>query len=173
MAPIVNNRVQNAVPGCNFQNNRGISAHFQGKPFNTIVIHIYAPTTDAKEAEVQWFYEDLQHLLELTHTHTHKKRYPFHHRDWNAKAGSREIPGITDKFGLGVQNEAGQRLTEFCEENKLVIANTIFPTTQETTLHMDITQMVNNKIRLIMFFAAEDGETLYSQQKQDLELTEA
>ena len=69
---------------------------------------------------------------------------------------------------LGVQNEAGQRLTEFCEENKLVIANTIFPTTQEATLHMDITQMVNNKIRLIMFFAAEDGEALYSQQKQDL-----
>ena len=132
------------------------------------------PPPDAREAEVQWFYEDLQHLLELTHTHTHTQRdILFIIGDWNAKAGSREIPGITDKFGLGVQNEARQRLTEFCEENKLVIANTIFPTTQETTLHMDITQMVNNKIRLIMFFAAEDGETLYSQQKQDLELTEA
>ena len=167
VALIVNKRVQNAVLGCNLKNNRGISAPFQGELFNTIVIHIYAPTTDAKEAEVQWFYEDQQHLLELTHTYTHKDNI-FIIGDWNAKAGSQEIPGITDKFVLGAQNEAGQRLTEFCEENKLVIANTIFPTTQEATLHMDITQMVNNKIRLIMFFAAEDGEALYSQQKQDL-----
>ena len=89
------------------------------------------------------------------------------------KVGSQKIPGITGKFGLGIQNEAGQRLTEFCEENKLVIANTIFPTTQETTLHMDITQMVNTEMRLIIFFAPKDGEALYSQQKPDLELTVA
>ena len=121
-------------------------------------------TTNAEEAEVDWFCEVLQHLLESTP----KIDVLFMKWDWNATAGSQEIPGITDKFVLGVQNEAGQRLTEFCEENKLVIANTIFPTTQEATLHMDITQMFNNKIRLIMFFAAEDGEALYSQQKQDL-----
>ena len=99
-----------------------ISVHFQGKLFNIIVIQIYATTTNAKEAEVEWFYKDLQDLLELTP----KKDVLFIIRDWNAKAGSQEIPGVTGKFGLGVQNEAGQRLTEFCQENTLVIANTLF-----------------------------------------------
>ena len=99
-----------------------ISVRFQGKPFNITVIQVYAPTTNAKEAEVEWFYEDLQDLLELTP----KKGVLFIVRDWNAKGGNQEIPGITDKFGLGVQNEAGQRLTEFCQENTLVIANTLF-----------------------------------------------
>ena len=99
-----------------------ISAHFQGKSFNTTVIQVYAPTSNTGEAEVEQFYEDLQDLLELTP----KKDVLFIVRDWNAKVGSQEIPGVTDKFGLGVQYEAGQRLTEFCQENALVIANTLF-----------------------------------------------
>ena len=96
--------------------------HFQGKPFNITVIQVYAPTSNAEEAEVEWFYEDLQDLLELTF----QKDVLFIIRDWNAKVGSQETPGITGKFGLGVQNEAGQRLIEFCQENALVIANTLF-----------------------------------------------
>ena len=99
-----------------------ISVRFQGKPFNIMVIQVYAPTTKAKEAEVEWFYEDLQDLLELTP----KKDVFFIIGDWNAKVGNQEIPGVTGKFGLGVQNEAGQRLTEFCQDNALVIANTLF-----------------------------------------------
>ena len=99
-----------------------ISVHFQGKPFNITVIQVYAPTTNAKEAEVEWFYEDLQDLLELTPP----KYVLFIIGNWNAKVGSQEISGITGKLGLGVQNEAGQRLIEFCQENTLVIANTLF-----------------------------------------------
>ena len=97
-------------------------AHFQGKLFNIIVIQVYTPTTKAKEAEVEWFYEDLQGVLELTP----KEDVLFIIGDWNAKIGSQKIPGVTSKFGLRVQNEAGQRLTEFCQENALVIANTLF-----------------------------------------------
>ena len=93
-----------------------ISIHFQGKPFHITVIQVYAPTSNAEEAEVERFYEDLQDLLELTL----KKDILFITGDWNAKVGSQETPGITDKFGLGVQNEAGQRLTEFCQEIALV-----------------------------------------------------
>ena len=104
------------------QNDRMISAHFQGKPFNITVNQVYALTSKAEEAEAQQFYEDLQDLLELTP----KKDVLFIIEDWNAKVGSQEIPGITGKFGLGVQNEAGQRLIEFCQENPLVIANTLF-----------------------------------------------
>ena len=99
-----------------------ISVRFQGKPFNITVIQGYAPTSNAEEAEVEWFYEDRQDLIELTP----QKDILFIIGDWNAKAGSQEIPGITGKFGLGVQNEAGQRLIEFCQENTLVIANTLF-----------------------------------------------
>ena len=99
-----------------------ISVPFQGKPFNIRVIQAYAPTSNAEEAEVEWFYEDLQDLLELTP----KKDVLFIIREWNAKLGSQEIPGVTDTFGLGVQNEAEQRLIEFCQENALVIANTLF-----------------------------------------------
>ena len=95
---------------------------FLGKPFNIIVIQAYAPTSNAEEAEAERFYEDLQDLLELTP----KKDVLFIKGDWNAKVGSQETPGITGKFGLGVQNEAGQRLIEFCQENALVIANTVF-----------------------------------------------
>ena len=123
-----------------------ISVHFQGKPFNITIIQVYAPTSNAEEAEVEWFYEDLQDLLELTP----KKDVLFIIGDWNAKIGSQETPGVTGKFGLGVQNEAGQKLIEFCHH-----------------------QMDNTEIRLIIFFAAKDGEALYSQQKQDQELTVA
>ena len=98
------------------------SVCFQGKPFNITVIQVYAPTSNAEEDEVEWFYEDLQDLLELTP----KKDVLFIIGDWNAKVGSQETPGVTGKFGLGVQNEAGQWLKEFCQENALVIANTLF-----------------------------------------------
>ena len=100
-----------------------ISVHFQGKQFNiTVIIQVYAPTSNAEEAEVGWFYEDLQDLLELTL----QKDVLFITGDWNAKVGSQETPGVTSKSGLGLQNEAGQRLIEFCQENALVIANTLF-----------------------------------------------
>ena len=99
-----------------------ISVHFQGKPFNITVIQVYAPTSNTEEAEVERFYEDLQDLLELTR----KKDVLFNIEDWNEKVRSQEIPGITGKFGLGEQIEAGQRLAEFCQENALVIANTLF-----------------------------------------------
>ena len=100
-----------------------ISVHFQGKPINIIVIQVYAPTSNAEEAEGERFYEDLQDLLELTP----QKNTLFIIQGWNAKVGSQDIPGVTGKFGLRVQNKAGQRLTEFCQENALVIANTFFP----------------------------------------------
>ena len=99
-----------------------ISVRFQGKPFNITVIQVYAPTSNAEKAEVERFYEDLQDLLELTP----KKDVLFNTGDWNAKVGSQETPGVTGKFGLCMQNEAGQRLIEFCQENALVIANTLF-----------------------------------------------
>ena len=96
-----------------------ISVRLQGKPFNNTVIQVYAPNSNTEEAEVEWFYEDLQDLLELTP----KKDVLFIKGDWNAKVGSQETPGVTGKFGPGMQNEAGQRLIEFCQENALVIAN--------------------------------------------------
>ena len=99
-----------------------ISVRFQGKPLNIMIIQVYALTSNAEEAEVEHFYEDLQDLLELTP----QKDVLFIIGDWNAKVGSQEIPGVTGNFGLGVQNEAGQRLIEFCQENALVIANTLF-----------------------------------------------
>ena len=99
-----------------------ISVHFRGKPINITVIQVYVLTSNAEEAEVECFYENLQDLLELTS----KKDVLFIIEDWNAKVGSQEIPGVTGKFGLGVQNEAGQRLTEFCQENELVIASILF-----------------------------------------------
>ena len=111
-----------------------ISVHFQGKPFNIMVIQAYAPTSNAEEAEVEQFNEDLQDLLELTP----KKDVLFILGDWNAKVGSQGTPRVTGKYGLEVQNEAGQRLIEFCQENTLVIANTLFQ--QQKTLHVDITR---------------------------------
>ena len=134
VATIVNKRVRNAVLGCNLKNDRMNSVRFQGKPFNITVIQVYALTSNAEEAEVEQFYEYLQDLLELTC----KKDVLFIIGDWNAKIGSQETPGVTGKFGLGVQKEAGQRLMEFCQESTLVIANTLFQ--QHKTLHMDITR---------------------------------
>ena len=122
VAIMVNKRVQNAVLGCNLKNERMIFIHFQGKLFSLMVIQAYVPTSNAEEAEVEWFYEDLQDLLELTP----KKVVLFIIGDWNAKVGSQGTPGITGKFGLGVWNKAGQRLIEFYRENAQVIANTVF-----------------------------------------------
>ena len=122
VAIMVNRRVLNAVLGCNLKNKRMISVRFQGKPFNITVIQVYAPTSNAEEAKVEWFYEDLQDLLELTP----KKDVFFIIGDWTAKIGNQKTPGVTGKFGLGIWNEAGQRLIEFCQENALVIANTLF-----------------------------------------------
>ena len=99
-----------------------ISVHFQGKPFNITVIQVYAPISNAEEAEVERFYEDLQDLLELIP----KKDVLFIIGDWNAKVGSQETPEVTGKFGLRIQNEAGQRLIEFCQENAVVITTTLF-----------------------------------------------
>ena len=122
VAIMVNKRVQNAVLGCKLKNDKMISVGLQGKPFNITVIQVYAPTSNAEEAEGERFYEDLQDLLELTT----KKDVLFIIGDWNAKVGSQETPGVTGKFGLRMRNEAGQRLIEFCQENALVIASSLF-----------------------------------------------
>ena len=135
VAIIVNKGVQNAVLGCNLKNNRMISVHFQGKPFNIKVIQVYALTSNAEEAEVEQIYEDLQDLLELTP----KKDVLFIMGGWNAKVGSQETSGGTGKFGLGEQNEAGQRLIVLPREC-IGHSKHPLPTTQEKMLHMDITR---------------------------------
>ena len=145
-----------------------ISVCFQGKPFKITVIQVYAPTSNAEEAKVEWFYEDLQDLLELTP----EKDVLFLIGAWNAKVGSQETHGVTGQFGLGVQNEAGQRLIEFCQENTLVIAYTIFQQ-HKRRLYTGTSPDAQIKTRLILFFEAKDGDTLYSQQKQKGELTVA
>ena len=122
VAIVVNKRVQNAVLGCNLKNDRMVFVRFQGIPFSIRVNQVYPLTSNAEEAEVEQFCEDLQDLLELTP----KKDVLFIIGEWNAKVGSQEIPGVAGKFGLGVQNEAGQKLIEFCQESTLVIANTLF-----------------------------------------------
>ena len=119
---MVNKRVRNAVLGCSLKDDRMISVRFQGKTFNITVIQVYAPTSNAEEADVEWFYEDLQDLLEITP----KKIVLFSIGDWNAKVESQETPGVTGKFGLGMWNEPGQRLIEFCQENALIVENTLF-----------------------------------------------
>ena len=119
---MVNKRVRNAVLGCSLKNDRMISVRLQGKPFTFTVIQAYAAISNTEEAEVERFYEDLQDLLELTP----KKDVLFIIGDWNEKVGSQETPAVTGKLGLGVRNEAGQRLIEFCQENALIIANTLF-----------------------------------------------
>ena len=120
-----------------------ISVCLQGKPFNITVIQVYAPTSNTEETEVERFYEDLQDFLELTP----KNDVLFIIGDWNAKVGSQETPGVTGKGSLGIRNEVGQKLIEFCQENTLVIANTQLQTTQEKTTHGHH-QMVNTEIRL-------------------------
>ena len=132
------------------------------------VVQVYAPTTNAEEAEVEQFYDDLQDLLELTS----KKDVLFIIGDWNAKSRKSIDTWSNRRFGLGVQNEAGQRLIELCQENALVTANTLFQQHKRRLTHGHY-QMVNTKIRLVIFFAAKDGEALYSQQKQDQKLTVA
>ena len=109
----------------NIKNDGMILIHFQGKSFSITVIQIYAPTTNAEEAKVEWFYEDLQDLVELTIILKKEKDVLFIIRDWNSEVGSQEIPGVTGKFGLGVQNQAGQRQIEFGQKNSMVIANTL------------------------------------------------
>ena len=144
-----------------------ISVHFQGKPFNITIIQAYSPTSNAEEAAVERFYEGLQDLLELTPN----KDILFIIGDWNAKGGSQEIPGVTGKFGLGVRNEAEQRLIEFCQENALVIASTLFQ--QHRKKFYTWTSPDCQHQNQIIFFAVKDGETLCSQLKQDWELTVA
>ena len=127
---MVNKRVRNAVLGCNLKNDRMISLRLQGKPFNITVVQVYAPTSNAEEAEVERFYEDLQDLSERTP----QKDVLFITEDWNAKVGNQDTPGVTGKFGLGMQNEAGQRvLPRKCTGH----SKHPLPTTQEKTLHME------------------------------------
>ena len=145
-----------------------ISVRFQGKPFNITVIQVYAPSSNAEEAEVEQFYEDLQDLLELIPP----KDVLFIIGDWNAKVGSQETPGVTDKFVLGVQNEAGQKLIEFCKRTHWSEQTPSSNNTREDSTH-EHHQMVNTAIKLIIFFAVKDGEAIYSLQKQDRELTVA
>ena len=132
---MVNKRVRNAVLGCNLKNDRMIFVRLQGKPFNIMVIQVYAPTSNAEEAEVERFYEDLQDFLELTP----KKDVLFITGDWNSKVGSQETPEVTGKFGLGMWNEEGQRLIVLPRECAGHSKHPL-PTTQEKTLHMDITR---------------------------------
>ena len=146
------------------QNDRMISVYFQGKPFNITVIQVSAPINNAEEAKAEWFYEDLQDLLELTP----QKDVLFIIGDWNAKVGSQEIPGVMGKFSLGVQNEAGQRLTVLLRERT---GHSKYPLPTQETRHMGSLymwevsthghhQMVNTEIMLIVFFAVEVGEAL-------------
>ena len=139
-----------------------ISVRFQGKPFSITVIQVFATTSNAEEAEVERFYEDLQDLLELTP----KKDVLFIIGDWNTKVRSQETPRVTGKFGLGIQNEAGQRLIEFCQENALIITNTLFQQ-HKRRLSMWTSPDGQHRNQIIMFFAAKDEKALYSQQKQD------
>ena len=165
---MVNKRVWNAVLGCNLKNDRMISVHFQSKPFNITVIQVYAPTSNAEEAEVEHLYEDLQDLLELTPP----KRCPFHYRGLECK--SRKSRNTWSNRQIWPWNmewsraEANRVLPRKCTGH----SKHPLPITHEKTTHGDH-QMVNTKIRLITFFAAKDGEALYSQQKQDRELTVA
>ena len=168
VAIMVNKRVQNAVLGCNLKNDRMISLRFHGKPFNITVIQVYAPTSNAEEAEVERFHEDLQDLLELTP----KKDVLFIIGDWNAKVGSQETPGVTGKLGLGILKEAGQRLIEFCQENALDIANTLFQQ-HKIRLYTWTSPDGQHRNQIDYILCRKDGEALYSQQKQDQELTVA
>ena len=143
-----------------------ISVHFQGKPFNITVIQIYAPTSNTNKAEAEQFYEDLQQLIELTP----KKDVLFTIGHWNAKVGSQEILGVTGKFSLRVQNEAGQRLIEFCQENTLVIANTLFQQHKRRLYTWTSPGQHRNQIDYIL---CSGREALHSQQNQDWELTVA
>ena len=138
-----------------------ISVHFQGKPFSITVIQVYASTTNAEEVEVEWFYEDLQDLLELTP----QKDVLFIIGDWNTKIGNQKIPGVTGKIGFGIQNEARQRLIVFCQENALVIAETLFQQ-HKRPIYTWTSPDGHSEIRLIILIAAKDGDHLHSQQNK-------
>ena len=168
VAIMVNKKVRNVVLGCNLKNDRMISVRFQGKPSNITVIQVYAPTSNTEETEVERFYEDLQELLELTP----QKDVLFIIGDWNAKVGSQETPGVTGKFGLGIRNEAGQRLIEFCQENALLIANTLV---QQHKRRLDtwISPDSQHRNQIDYILCSQRWRTLYSQQKQDQKLTVA
>ena len=157
-AIIINKRVQNAVLGCNLKNDKMISVGFQGKPFNITVIQAYSTTSNAEEAEIEQFNEDLQDLLELTP----KKDVLFIIGDWNAKVGSQEAAEVTGNFGLGVWNEVGQRLIEFCQENALVIANTLFQQ-HKRRLYTWTSPDGQPRNQTDYILCSKDGETLYSQ----------
>ena len=135
---MVNKRVQNAVLGWYLKNDRMISVRFQGKPFNIMVIQVYAPTSNAEEAEVEWFYEDLQDFLELTS----KKDVLFIRGDWNAKVGSQEIPGVTGQVWPWSTKRGRTKINRVLprEHTGHVVFQHLLPTTQEKTLHMDITR---------------------------------
>ena len=140
---MVNKGVRNPVLGSNLKNNRMISVHFQAKPLNVMVIQAYAPISNAEEIEVERFYEDIQDLLELTPPSPTNVHFIIGH--WNAKVGSQEIPGVTDKFGLGVQNEAGKIANSILPRECTGHSKHPLPTTQEKTLHMDITRWSTSK----------------------------
>ena len=131
-----------------------------------MVIQAYASTNNAEEVEVEWFYEDVEDILELTP----ENDVLFIVGDWNAKVGSQETPGVTDKFVLGIWNEAGQRLIEFCQENTLVIANTLFQQ-HKRRLYTWTSPDGQHQNQIDYIFCSQSGEALYSQQKQEWELT--
>ena len=139
-----------------------ISVCFQGKLFTITVIQVYAPTTNAKTDEAEWLYEDLQDVLRLTPT----KDELLTIGAWNAEEGNKEIPGVTGKFGLGVQNEARQKANRVLSREHTGHSKHPFPTTQETILHTDIRKIINTEIRWIIFSAGKDGEALYRQKNK-------
>ena len=148
---MVKKRVQNAALRCSLRNDRMISVYLQGKPFSITVIQVYAPTNNAEEAAVEWFCEDLQDLL----GQTPKKDVLFIIGDWNAKVGSQETPGVTGEFGLGMLNEAGQRLIEFSQENALVITNTLFQQ-HKRRLYTWTSPDGQHQNQLIIFFVGKE-----------------
>ena len=166
VAIIVYKRVRKAVLGCSLKNDRMISVCFQGKPFNIRVIQVYALTSNAEEAEVEWFYEDLQDFLELTL----KRDVLFITGNCNAEEGSQEITVVTRQFWPWRTKQSRAKANRVLPRECTGQSEHPLPTTQEKTTH-GYHQMVNTKIRLIIFFAAKDGEALYSQHKQNQELT--
>ena len=157
---MVNKRVLNAVLGCNLKNDKMISVHFQGKSFRSTVFQVYTLTNNTKEAEAERFCEDLQDLLEPIH----KKDVLFIKGGWNVKLGSEETPGVTGKSGLGVHNEVGQWITEFCQENALVIAKCLFQKhRRRLCTWTSLDGQYQNQIDYIL--CSKDGEAPYSQQK--------
>ena len=159
----------NTVLGCILKNDKIIPIDFQGKSLKITVIQVYAPPTKVKVYEVYWFYEDLYYILDQN---IKTKKICFSYRELEYKGMNKKIPGVTGKFGLGVQNEAGERLKEFWQEKTWVIANTLFKNTRDSSTHGHH-EMVSTKIRMTIFVAVKDREALYSWQNQDWKLTVA